>query len=284
MSGRLVVGLDGSAHSTAAARWAVSQARLHGAEVEVVTAYDSFGPGVLPDRDLLHDEAQVLSACLRMQQEQLAEIEHDDVKVFPTVVRGHASRSLAEASEGAQGLVIGAQGHGGASALMLGSVSLRCIQHAPCPVTIVPAYAAEVSPDAPVVAAVQDVESGPLSLLVAIEEARVRGTGVVALHAVHWQRLGTELIHPSEEQLVGWGEQLLEAAIAATPGADGEVPVERRVVAGHPAEVIEATGKEAALLVIGSRGHGRLAGVLLGSVSLHVVARAVRPTTVVRAS
>jgi nucleotide-binding universal stress UspA family protein len=56
----------------------------------------------------------------------------------------------------------------------------------------------------------------------------------------------------------------------------------RSVVEGHPVPVLLAAATGAELLVMGSRGHGGFAGLLLGSVSEHVVGRASCPVVVVR--
>ena len=58
--------------------------------------------------------------------------------------------------------------------------------------------------------------------------------------------------------------------------------VTQAVTRGHPAVVLVAAAQGAALLVVGSRGHATLAGMLLGSVSEHVAARARCPVVVVR--
>lgn len=64
-----------------------------------------------------------------------------------------------------------------------------------------------------------------------------------------------------------------------SPDADR---VSQRVVQGHPAQVLVDAAAEAALLVVGSRGRSGFTGMLLGSVSQHVIARAACPVVVVR--
>lgn len=64
----------------------------------------------------------------------------------------------------------------------------------------------------------------------------------------------------------------------------GEVPVTLEVVEGHPANVLLDAAHDAALIVVGSRGHGGFVGALIGSVSQYVVAHASCPVVVVRHS
>ncbi|MEV7405768.1 universal stress protein [Streptomyces sp. NPDC091267] len=81
----------------------------------------------------------------------------------------------------------------------------------------------------------------------------------------------------------GWpygGPQLAAEAVQARhPGLE----VATDDVPGRPAEVLCAAAKDRELLVLGSRGLGRLAGFLLGSVSLSVIARSTTPVVLVRA-
>ena len=78
----------------------------------------------------------------------------------------------------------------------------------------------------------------------------------------------------------GLAIRTLEHTVSKVNPTD-EVRVSQHVVPGHAATVLVAA--DAALLVIGSRGRGGFAGMLLGSVSQHVIARATCPVVVVRA-
>ena len=68
--------------------------------------------------------------------------------------------------------------------------------------------------------------------------------------------------------------QALDEAITEALGADPDVAVERVVKEGHAAPVLLAAAKDADLLVVGSHGHGAFAGMLIGSVSEHLVRHA----------
>ena len=73
-------------------------------------------------------------------------------------------------------------------------------------------------------------------------------------------------------------EKFVAELDARTPAVDVRTLVER----GNPAEVLIERSKEADLIVVGSRGHGGFAGMLLGSVSQHLVAHAECPVVVIR--
>jgi nucleotide-binding universal stress UspA family protein len=73
-------------------------------------------------------------------------------------------------------------------------------------------------------------------------------------------------------------EQLTAELEARTPTVDVRTSIEE----GNPAKVLIERSKEADLVVVGARGHGGFAGMLLGSVSQHLVAHAECPVVVVR--
>ncbi len=75
--------------------------------------------------------------------------------------------------------------------------------------------------------------------------------------------------------------EALEEAIHDVLGENADA-VTRRVEQGHPASVLIAASEHAQLLVVGSRGHGAFAGMLMGSVSRHCVQHAHCPVVVIR--
>lgn len=85
------------------------------------------------------------------------------------------------------------------------------------------------------------------------------------------------------EDFAGMTGKTLSEAVQEAIGVDGpDVEVLETVVAGHPAQVLIDASAHAALLVLGSRGHGGFAGTLLGSVSQHCAQRAHCPVVIVR--
>ncbi|MEU9244401.1 universal stress protein [Streptomyces sp. NPDC048385] len=130
---RIVVGIDGSLSSGQALRWAVEEARLRGARLEVIYAWES-RPGQVPSPDLQiqqHGQAVLDTAVAQLSAEE------NPPQIGTRPVNGHAAAVLIEASAGALLLVVGSRGHGGVAGALLGSVSQRVAAHAHCPVVIV---------------------------------------------------------------------------------------------------------------------------------------------------
>lgn len=139
---RIVVGVDGSAGSKSALRWAMTQAQLTGAKVEAVTCWQdpvmwgyTYGvPAIYEAGDLAANAEKHLAETVTEVAGQLGQ----PADVLTRVVEGHPAEVLTKAATGAGLLVVGSRGHGTFAGLMLGSVSQHCVQHAPCPVVVVP--------------------------------------------------------------------------------------------------------------------------------------------------
>ena len=140
MTGRIVVGVDGSAPSEEALAFAIEEARRRDATLAVVHAYmvpiawAGLEVGMLtpmPDPQHLEEDA-------RKVLDHVLEDAPDDVRIERVVVQAAASEALIDAAEDAELLVVGSRGHGGFYGLLLGSTSHQVVTHAPCPVTVVP--------------------------------------------------------------------------------------------------------------------------------------------------
>ena len=137
----IVVGIDGSASSAAALRWAAREARLHDTDITVVTAYRfpmAFA-GTGAGADVAAPDAQHEAEAL---QQSMLDDAADDVQglnVTREIAAGQPpGSSLVSAAVGADLLVVGAHGRGGVSGFTIGSVSHYCVGHATCPVVVVP--------------------------------------------------------------------------------------------------------------------------------------------------
>jgi nucleotide-binding universal stress UspA family protein len=132
---RFVVGIDGSEQSREALRWALGQARLTGAAVDMVTVWQypvSYSLSVLGDDLGLETQARKMLAEVRSQ----AGDEAAGVEVREMIGEGPPAKVLLETAKDADLLVIGSRGRGGFASAVLGSVSLACVLHARCPVLV----------------------------------------------------------------------------------------------------------------------------------------------------
>lgn len=270
---RIVVGLDGSEASLAALDWAVDEAALHRAKLEVWT--------ILPGREANLDEAVGLAEHERLRGLLAPALDRlaGRVPVVHELVGGRPGTELVRRSSGADLLVVGSRGHSVTTTdLRLGSVSRACLHRAHCPVVIVRPNQAS-RPTGRIVVGIDGSPSSRPALLVAAEEARRRSTTLTVVHAVYWDYFGDSLLRPDDSQLLAWGHHIVDTELRQVSLA---VPVRSAVVSGHPAEVLVDRSKTAALLVVGSRGHSRLDPLMLGSVSAHCAGAARCPTLVTR--
>ncbi len=137
----VVVGVDGSDTSVAAARWAFEQARLTGSDLEVISAWQvssSWGLawGIAMPIDADFDPAAITKTMVDQIIDTL-KTEFPTVSVSSRIEEGHPSEVLVAASRRAELLVVGSRGHGGFSGMLIGSVSQHCATHAASPVVIV---------------------------------------------------------------------------------------------------------------------------------------------------
>ena len=122
------------------------------------------------------------------------------------------------------------------------------------------------------------------ALRFALEEARLRGT---TLHVVGaWQVPALAYAEGAGASMGDLGAELNTGAGKAIDDTlDGvdvrDVPVEQHVLEGHPARVLLDAGAGADLLVVGSRGLGGFARMMLGSVGQEVTHHATCPTVIV---
>ncbi|KAB2970830.1 universal stress protein [Streptomyces sp. SS1-1] len=130
---RLVVGVDGSVASRAAAAYAMEEAALRGAVLHVLWVWRR---PVVP----FTDEEAGLTERRRLLAETLAGLaeRQPDVRVSQDVVRGHPVEVLALASVDAAAVVVGRHGRGGYTGMRLGSVPHGLLHRAECPVITVP--------------------------------------------------------------------------------------------------------------------------------------------------
>jgi nucleotide-binding universal stress UspA family protein len=289
VAGRIVVGVDGSAHARQALRFALAEAALRGARVVVVGSWAvpplaATGVGMIPAFDLLRTE--LADSASEVLSRELAEVADAaaGVEVEQHLAQGDAAGVLVEAAAGAELLVVGSRGRGGVTGTVLGSVSRACLHHAPCPVAVV--HDAGPTERSRIVVGVDGSPGASAALEWAYAEARLRDVGVYAVCAYDepWgiASLGMSSAAAVAElrtALAADAEGALDAAQAAAPEGVG---VTGEAVQGAAGPALVSASDGSALLVVGSRGRGGFKSLLLGSVSQYCAAQARGVVVVVR--
>ncbi len=135
--GKIIVGVDASDHATRALRWALEEARVRGAEVEVVHAVHQPDIAAMPAVLPMPTHEQLEEAGHQVVDELLAEVDTQDVTVTRDVRSGGAAGVICRRAEDADLVVVGARGLGGFRGLLLGSVTQQVVAHSPKPVVVV---------------------------------------------------------------------------------------------------------------------------------------------------
>jgi nucleotide-binding universal stress UspA family protein len=139
---------------------------------------------------------------------------------------------------------------------------------------------------APVVVGVDGSPSALDAVRVAAREAAARHRPLRVVHAFIWPLLGTPLGPvpggPPDAGFQQQAEHLLNEAVDEARKVSTDVVVTGEVVSGAPVAVLRRESRDAALLVLGHRGLGGFADLLVGSVAVGLTARADCPVLVVR--
>ena len=284
----LVVGVDDSPAAKVALRWAARDAELrhipltlvHTIAVEVGTWLELPSPPGLARwqkdraRQLLDDAIAVVTEACR---------HGGPTQVNTELVSAATIPALVELSDDAEMVVIGSRDRRQWPGRSLGSVSAGLVRHAHCPVAVIhdedplmphPAQA-------PVLVGVDGSSAAELATAIAFDEAAHRNVNVLALHAcndidisqfpeIDWPTMQSMAEQGLAERLAGWEKQY------------PEVRVSRIVVRDQPARRLLEHADDAQLVVVGSRGRGGFAQLLLGSVSETVAQLARMPVIVAR--
>lgn len=135
---RVLVGVDGSPASVRALDFAVREASLRDAELVAVMAVESPDYAWIdPYATRNHPEEDILALAREKLDRLVAAAGTEGVVVDQVVTAVPASQALVDRSGDCEVLVVGSRGHGGFRGLVMGSVSMQCVLHAHCPVTVI---------------------------------------------------------------------------------------------------------------------------------------------------
>ena len=287
VTGPVVIGVDGSADGAAALDWALDLATERKAPVSVVTVLEeprAVGPwGAVAVASDLDDES--IATARRQVRHALADALRrrgggpgPDVTV--DVLIGAPAAVLVDATPADGHLVVGCRGLGGFQRLLLGSVSDAVAHHAHTPVTVVRGDRRRAT--GAVVVGVDGSPAGQHALAYAEQRAREAGAELHVLYAWRpfespWPQHEPGIV-PSLAEFEAHAAQRL-ADLCSGVGAD--VTVVQRLVRDGAGAALIAASSTAGEVVVGSRGRGGFAGLLLGSTSAQVVRHGSCPVTVV---
>ena len=272
----IVVGYDGSPDSAAAMVWAAETASLMGRQLLAVTVGPRPGEGSFPE----WDEEKLIVTHARAEA-ALKEAGASDGAAETR--RGPVVATLLEAAGSADLMVVGSQGHGRIEGALIGSVSQHLSRHAACPVVVV-RRPARPGPSR-ILVGVDDSASSSAALEFACRRASLTREPVVALHGWRLPDLPVDkhgdVPATVARRIIDEQRQLAEAVAGlAEEFPDVEIRADAIPVAA-PRVLVDGSATSS-LVVVGSRGRGAFAGMLLGSVSQEVLARAHCPVAVVR--
>jgi nucleotide-binding universal stress UspA family protein len=281
----VVVGVDGSGSAYRAVEWATAEAARRGVALRLVSAF-SWTTSDHPTRRsgrVAQYRDQLLEAA-RHRLSRAARIAEDTglgVETTQQVEIGAPIEVLGSEARRARLLVLGDRGLGGVAGLVLGSVAVGLAARGACPVVIVRGETGNT--DGPVVVGIDGSPVSEAALGFAFAAAAVRGVALVAVHAwsptavdkalepvMDWDAVADEEEAVLAERLSGWGQKY------------PQVTVRRSVVRDGAARALVDASRGAQLVVVGSRGRGEAAGLLLGSVSHGVLHAAHCPVALVR--
>jgi nucleotide-binding universal stress UspA family protein len=138
----IVVGVDGSSHSRRALEWAMKEAAAHEVPLTVMTVHQlvkGFYGGMVEypsDAVLAEKAAQLAQDEVDQALDKLGSQRPETITV--RALSGSVVEELVNAGKDADMIVVGSRGAGGFGRLVMGSVSSLVIQHATCPVVIIP--------------------------------------------------------------------------------------------------------------------------------------------------
>jgi nucleotide-binding universal stress UspA family protein len=179
--------------------------------------------------------------------------------------------------------VLGTRGLGGLTGLLVGSVAVGLAAQAACPVVVVRGVDRDPHSTDPVVLGVDGSPTSEAATAFAFAAAADRKVSLVAVHS--WN---LTLVDPQVNGLIDWAalaedeRALLSGRLAGWVEKYPEVPVVEVIARDGAAHALVEQSKNAQLVVVGSRGRGNLAGLVLGSVSHAVLHRGHCPVAVVR--
>ena len=289
----IAVGFDGSAPAAAALDWAADEARRTGATLRVISVvhYPGVHAGMLESVPIL--PASLLNRANKLSAEAASRARKvlDVGKLETQIVIGAAAEVLVGATDSVRLLVVGNRGRSDLASTVLGSVSFAVTAHAHCPVVVVGEGAVLVGPQRGVVVGVDGSSTGDRALDLSADLAAHAGAPLRIISAWdlpaaespaydYWETVSPDADWARTQHDVA--AKVVTAAVERARSRHRMLVVTSDVLQGQAGAVIAGASRDAGLVVVGSRGLGGFTGLVLGSVSHHVIHSCACPVMVVR--
>jgi nucleotide-binding universal stress UspA family protein len=293
VGGPVVVGYDESTEGVNALGWAASHAEAFGLPLKVVYAARAPDAATTPVESVMSENIDRLgrATIVARRGADRARDVRPSLKVHGQGAIGNPAAELVMQSANAWVVVVGRRTTRPATSL--GSISDAVGAHARCPVVVVPLSSPpRLGPGCPVVVGVDGSASSQEALLFAAATADRAGADLVVLSV--WARPSPEPWMPAPTDADGRRDdaaaaieleaagRLVRAAVSLVQERYPDVSTTQRVRQGRAVDALLELSAHAGLLVVGSRGRGGFAGLMLGSVSRAVLRQAEVPVAVVR--
>jgi nucleotide-binding universal stress UspA family protein len=270
----VLVGVDGSTADDIAIDWGVQEASIRGLPLRILhVASAPWLPQTISTdlADLVLARSGAVAAELVDRASERVLALHPGLEVDQRILPGQIVEQLVKAASTASVLVLGSGQRFDPSRLALGSVAVHVTAHALCPVIVTRTPAAGEPTTGPsagrVVVGVDGSKTSAAAVGFAFDEASRRGLGLTAVHA--YPQLPDEWLSDAHDP-AEYGRaaaRVLAESLAGRTEDYPDVEVVSRLTDRGPVQALVEESAGAALLVVGSHGYGRFAGMLLGSVS-----------------
>ncbi|MFJ5726702.1 universal stress protein [Streptomyces paradoxus] len=278
----VVVGLDGSAESRAAAQWAAREAKRRYLPLKLVHVWEPVPAPIAVARFLGAEAQQGWSERVPREVVEDLKLRHSGLDVSVEQVPGRPAELLTEAAKGAELLVLGSRGLSGIGGFLVGSVGQAVVAHTEQPVVLV--RAGEKAPGGPVVLGLDTDHPDDTLLTFAFEAAARR---VTPLRVVHVWNPPPYLAYglPADPELdIALGKQdaaTLTEVLHHWKEKYPAVEVVEESRPGSPAVHLVDASRDASLVVVGRRTRRSPLGVHIGAVTHAVLHHATAPVAVV---
>jgi nucleotide-binding universal stress UspA family protein len=279
----VLVGVDGSEGSRSALRWASRFGESMDMRLVVVRAWEYPPTAVMPGGPTLKPQEEVDEIEAAEAARLLDEVLGDAAGSVDVVVeRGSPDVAIWRAADDCDAdlVVVGRRGLSAVAGRLLGSVSRRVVERASCPVAVVPDPLLDWN--GPVLVGVDGSANAAAAVDWATKVALAQQAELVVVHAIALAPL--ELSLAAIETMDSKAEALVEEQ--SRPAVEAGLAVRKVVRTLDPRTLVQDTAdaEDARVVVVGARGAGPIASLMLGSTATFLTERCGQPVVIVPAA